>query len=90
MKQIVVSFSSVQMKYVMDLINFIEINSVNNDRLGVLSREIILDIDFPKEKSDKEMFEYLDFKMMGPPNSQIYLELKRAYLKCRQEIKKAE
>ncbi|TLP75628.1 hypothetical protein [Maribacter sp. ACAM166] len=65
----------------MDLITFIEISAGKFDRLGELSRDILLDGDFPKEQSDKEMFECIDFKMIGPLNSQIYLGLKRAYLK---------
>ena len=81
MEQILVSSFRVQIKYIVDLINFIEISAGKNDRLGELSRDILLDGDFPKEKSDKEMFEYLDFKMISPLNSQIDLELKRAYLK---------
>jgi len=64
----------------MELINFIEKTAFKDNVLGQLSREILSDSDFPFEKSNKEMFEYLDLKMIGLKYNQTYLEFKRAYL----------
>jgi hypothetical protein len=67
----------------MELISFIRENAETDNLLGNLSRVILEDSDFPIEKSSKEMFEYLDFKMINAQNSQVYLEFKRAFLKTK-------